>query len=105
MDVGFDLERHVREIERRFIIEALRRTNDVKVKAAGTSGHDLQVVSLRKKSKDCDRLSAFDVRRSAESRRRSKVDRRRPFSSAAFRRFPLTVFVREPQDWQRRDGP
>jgi two-component system response regulator PilR (NtrC family) len=37
-DSGFDLERHVREIERRYITEALRRTDGVKVKAAELLG-------------------------------------------------------------------
>jgi two-component system response regulator PilR (NtrC family) len=37
-DSGFDLERHVREIERQYIIEALRRTEGVKVKAAELLG-------------------------------------------------------------------
>jgi two-component system response regulator PilR (NtrC family) len=37
-DSGFDLERHVREIERRFITEALKRTDGVKVKAAELLG-------------------------------------------------------------------
>jgi two-component system response regulator PilR (NtrC family) len=37
-DSGFDLERHVRDIERRFITEALRRTDGVKVKAAELLG-------------------------------------------------------------------
>jgi two-component system response regulator PilR (NtrC family) len=37
-DSGFDLERHVREIERQYITEALRRTDGVKVKAAELLG-------------------------------------------------------------------
>jgi two-component system, NtrC family, response regulator PilR len=37
-DSGFDLERHVRDIERRFITEALKRTDGVKVKAAELLG-------------------------------------------------------------------
>jgi two-component system response regulator PilR (NtrC family) len=37
-DSGFDLERHVRDVERRFITEALRRTDGVKVKAAELLG-------------------------------------------------------------------
>jgi two-component system response regulator PilR (NtrC family) len=37
-DSGFDLERHVREIERHYITEALRRTDGVKVKAAELLG-------------------------------------------------------------------
>ena len=37
-DSGFDLERHVREIERHYIMEALRRTDGVKVKAAELLG-------------------------------------------------------------------
>jgi two-component system, NtrC family, response regulator PilR len=37
-DSGFDLERHVREIERQYITEALRRTEGVKVKAAELLG-------------------------------------------------------------------
>ncbi|MEO5820793.1 MAG: sigma-54 dependent transcriptional regulator [Vicinamibacteraceae bacterium] len=37
-DSGFDLERHVREIERQYITEALRRTDGVKVKAADLLG-------------------------------------------------------------------
>jgi two-component system response regulator PilR (NtrC family) len=37
-DSGFDLERHVREIERLYITEALRRTDGVKVKAAELLG-------------------------------------------------------------------
>jgi two-component system response regulator PilR (NtrC family) len=35
---GFDLERHVQELERRYIIEALRRANGVKVRAAELLG-------------------------------------------------------------------
>jgi len=37
-DTGFDLERHVREIEREYIAEALRRANGVKVRAADLLG-------------------------------------------------------------------
>jgi two-component system response regulator PilR (NtrC family) len=37
-DSGFDLERHVRDVERRYITEALRRTDGVKVKAADLLG-------------------------------------------------------------------
>jgi len=37
-DTGFDLEQHVREIEREYIAEALRRANGVKVRAADLLG-------------------------------------------------------------------
>ena len=37
-DDGFDLERHVRDIEREYIAEALRRANGVKVRAADLLG-------------------------------------------------------------------
>jgi two-component system response regulator PilR (NtrC family) len=37
-DNGFDLEQHVREIEREYIAEALRRAGGVKVKAAELLG-------------------------------------------------------------------
>jgi len=37
-DAGFDLERHVQDIEREYIAEALRRAGGVKVKAAELLG-------------------------------------------------------------------
>jgi two-component system response regulator PilR (NtrC family) len=37
-DGGFDLERHVQDIEREYIAEALRRAGGVKVKAAELLG-------------------------------------------------------------------
>jgi two-component system response regulator PilR (NtrC family) len=37
-DTGFDLERHVQDIEREYIAEALRRAGGVKVKAAELLG-------------------------------------------------------------------
>ena len=43
---GFDLEAHVKEIERGYIAEALQRAGGVQVKAAELLGHELPVVPL-----------------------------------------------------------
>jgi len=37
-DEGFDLERHVQDIEREYLAEALRRTDGVKMRAADLLG-------------------------------------------------------------------
>ena len=43
---GFDLEAHVKEIERDYIAQALQRAGGVQVKAAELLGHELPVVPL-----------------------------------------------------------